>query len=75
MALAEVSLDDKYTRESGRIYLTGIQALVRLPMLQRQRDRTATSAAIAARRSAAWTSSSWPHGASSSSTRSCSGRA
>ena len=38
MALAEVSLDDKYTRESGRIYLTGIQALVRLPMLQRARD-------------------------------------
>ncbi|HZA66869.1 MAG TPA: indolepyruvate ferredoxin oxidoreductase family protein, partial [Geminicoccaceae bacterium] len=36
--LAEVSLDDKYTRESGRIYLTGIQALVRLPMLQRARD-------------------------------------
>jgi indolepyruvate ferredoxin oxidoreductase len=38
VALAEVSLDDKYTRESGRIYLTGIQALVRLPMLQRARD-------------------------------------
>ena len=38
MSLAEVSLDDKYVKESGRIYLTGIQALVRLPMLQRQRD-------------------------------------
>jgi indolepyruvate ferredoxin oxidoreductase len=36
--LAEVSLDDKYTKESGRIYLTGVQALVRLPMLQRARD-------------------------------------
>ncbi len=33
-----VSLDDKYTLERGRAYLTGIEALVRLPMLQRQRD-------------------------------------
>ncbi len=38
MALAAVTLDDKYTLDSGRIYLTGIQALVRLPMMQRQRD-------------------------------------
>ncbi len=38
MTLAEVSLDDKYAKESGRIYLTGIQALVRLPLLQRARD-------------------------------------
>jgi len=37
-ALAEITLDDKYTLESGRIYLTGIQALVRLPLAQRQRD-------------------------------------
>jgi len=35
---AAVSLDDKYTLESGRIFLTGTQALVRLPMMQRQRD-------------------------------------
>ncbi len=41
MTLAEVSLDDKYTREKGRVFLTGIQALVRLPMLQRQRDLAA----------------------------------
>jgi indolepyruvate ferredoxin oxidoreductase len=41
VALAEVSLDDKYARDSGRIYLTGIQALVRLPMLQRARDLAA----------------------------------
>ncbi|MGI9332573.1 MAG: indolepyruvate ferredoxin oxidoreductase family protein, partial [Gammaproteobacteria bacterium] len=33
-----VSLDEKYTLESGRVFLTGIQALVRLPMVQRQRD-------------------------------------
>ncbi len=38
MALAQVSLDDKYALESGRVYLNGMQALVRLPLLQRQRD-------------------------------------
>ena len=41
MQLAAVTLDDKYTLPSGRIYLTGIQALVRLPMMQRQRDLAA----------------------------------
>jgi len=38
MALAAVTLDDKYLLERGRVYLTGTQALVRLPMMQRQRD-------------------------------------
>jgi len=38
MALAAVTLDDKYTLEQGRIYLNGTQALARLPMMQRQRD-------------------------------------
>ena len=37
----KVSLDDKYTRFDGRVYLTGIQALVRLPILQKRRDRAA----------------------------------
>ena len=32
------SLDDKYTHNSGRAFITGTQALIRLPMLQRQRD-------------------------------------
>jgi len=41
MALAAVSLDDKYALESGRVFLTGTQALVRLPMMQRQRDTAA----------------------------------
>jgi indolepyruvate ferredoxin oxidoreductase len=36
-----VTLDDKYTATSGRVFLTGIQALVRLPMLQHQRDLAA----------------------------------
>jgi indolepyruvate ferredoxin oxidoreductase len=40
-ALAAVTLDDKYTIEKGRVYLTGTQALVRLPMMQRQRDAAA----------------------------------
>ncbi|MEK9769403.1 MAG: indolepyruvate ferredoxin oxidoreductase family protein, partial [Betaproteobacteria bacterium] len=33
-----VKLDDKYTATSGHVYLTGIQALVRLMMVQQQRD-------------------------------------
>ncbi|MCK4867146.1 MAG: indolepyruvate ferredoxin oxidoreductase family protein, partial [Alphaproteobacteria bacterium] len=41
MPLKQVTLDDKYVLESGRVYLTGTQALVRLPMLQRQRDAAA----------------------------------
>ncbi|MCC7168647.1 MAG: indolepyruvate ferredoxin oxidoreductase family protein, partial [Rhodospirillales bacterium] len=38
MTLKSVRLDDKYVVEKGRIYLTGSQALARLPMLQRDRD-------------------------------------
>ena len=41
MELARVNLEDKYTLQSGRIYLSGIQALVRLPLMQRARDRAA----------------------------------
>jgi indolepyruvate ferredoxin oxidoreductase len=41
VSLAPVTLDDKYLRASGRIYLTGVQALVRLPLMQRERDRAA----------------------------------
>jgi indolepyruvate ferredoxin oxidoreductase len=37
-ALESVSLDDKYALEHGRAFMSGVQALVRLPMLQRQRD-------------------------------------
>ena len=40
-ALLDVSLDDKYALDHGRVYLTGVQALVRLLMLQRQRDAAA----------------------------------
>ncbi|MGH8686117.1 MAG: indolepyruvate ferredoxin oxidoreductase family protein [Burkholderiales bacterium] len=36
--LAEVSLDDKYTLDKGRVFLTGTQALIRLLLLQRERD-------------------------------------
>ena len=39
MSLAAVSLDDKYTLDSGRVFLSGTQALVRLPMMQRLRAR------------------------------------
>src|SRR3989475_5556853 len=37
----EVTLDDKYTLDRGRAFMTGTQALVRLPMLQRARDLAA----------------------------------
>ena len=40
-ALASVSLDDKYSLERGRAFMSGVQALVKLPMLQRQRDALA----------------------------------
>jgi indolepyruvate ferredoxin oxidoreductase len=36
-----MKLDDKYRLERGQAYLTGIQALVRLPMDQMRRDRRA----------------------------------
>jgi indolepyruvate ferredoxin oxidoreductase len=39
--LADVSLDDKYTAKTGKIFLSGIQALVRLPIIQRERDAAA----------------------------------
>src|SRR5262249_52315121 len=38
MDLAKASLEDKYTLERGRVFLTGTQALIRLMMLQRERD-------------------------------------
>jgi indolepyruvate ferredoxin oxidoreductase len=34
-----ISLDQKYTQSTGHVFLTGIQALVRLPMAQIRRDR------------------------------------
>ncbi|MEJ6000164.1 indolepyruvate ferredoxin oxidoreductase family protein [Paucibacter soli] len=37
----QVSLDDKYLVQEGWIYLTGTQALTRLPLQQRQRDSAA----------------------------------
>ena len=37
--LRAVSLSDKYLLDTGQVYLTGIQALVRLPMIQSRRDR------------------------------------
>lgn len=38
MLMQNVTLADKYEKQSGRIYISGVQALVRLPMIQRQRD-------------------------------------
>jgi len=41
LAMAAASLDDKYSLARGRAFMSGVQALVRLPMLQRQRDAAA----------------------------------
>ncbi len=41
MQLRDVSLDDKYVLDRGRAFMTGTQALVRLPIIQRQRDAAA----------------------------------
>ena len=37
----QLSLDDKYLKPSGRVYMTGTQALVRLLLAQKQRDAAA----------------------------------
>lgn len=38
MPMKKVSLEDKYALDTTRAYMTGIEALVRLPILQHQRD-------------------------------------
>jgi len=38
---ASYELEHRYTRQRGRVFLTGVQALVRLPMLQQERDAAA----------------------------------
>ncbi|MGV8959727.1 MAG: indolepyruvate ferredoxin oxidoreductase family protein [Stenotrophomonas sp.] len=37
----DYTLEHKYTRTDGRIYLSGVQALVRLPLMQQLRDSAA----------------------------------
>jgi indolepyruvate ferredoxin oxidoreductase len=37
----KVSLDDKYVLEEGTVFITGVQALVRLPLEQKRLDRAA----------------------------------
>ena len=34
----DYALEHRYTRNDGRVYLSGVQALVRLPLMQQQRD-------------------------------------
>ncbi|MFP6805875.1 MAG: indolepyruvate ferredoxin oxidoreductase family protein [Pseudomonadales bacterium] len=38
MVLKQVTLNDKYEQREGRVFLTGSQALARLPMLQKELD-------------------------------------
>ena len=39
--LPPVSLDDKYRFTDGRVFMSGVQALVRLPLVQQARDKAA----------------------------------
>ena len=39
MALRDVKLDDKYDLSQSRVFVTGFQALVRLCLMQKERDR------------------------------------
>src|SRR5215510_673445 len=41
MALNQVTLDDKYDLAKSRIFVTGLQAIVRLCLMQKERDRRA----------------------------------
>ena len=41
LVFGDYALEDRYRLDRGRVYMTGIQALVRLPMMQRQRDLAA----------------------------------
>ena len=41
MSIRHVELEDKYTAPTGQVLLNGIQALVRLPMMQQARDKAA----------------------------------
>ncbi len=41
MQLLDVEIDDKYTLEKGRVFLSGTQALARLLLMQKARDRAA----------------------------------
>ena len=41
LARPEATLDSRYTASEGWVYMTGTQALVRLPIQQRLRDAAA----------------------------------
>lgn len=41
MTVMPLTLDDKYEVDKGRVFLTGLQALVRLPLMQHELDRRA----------------------------------
>src|ERR671910_3047912 len=40
-ALKDVALDDKYDLSKDRVFITGTQAIIRLLLMQRERDRLA----------------------------------
>ena len=38
LKLKDVSLDDKFELEDGQAFMSGLQALARIPIVQRRRD-------------------------------------
>ena len=47
MANYKVSLDDRYDLSKDRVFLTGTQAIVRLTLMQKERDRRAGTENVA----------------------------
>ena len=41
MPYADATLSDVYTQRTGEVFISGVQALVRLPLIQIARDRKA----------------------------------
>lgn len=71
-ALETVTLDDKYSLDHGRAFMSGVQALVKLPMLQRLRDAQVgknTAGFISGYRGSPWAATTRPCGRPASSSR------
>ena len=70
--LRQVTLDDKYSADTGHVYLSGTQALVRLPLMQRRRDLMAglnTAGYISGYRGSPIGAYDWPCGRRASSSK------
>lgn len=60
--MAGFTLDDRYLRDAGTVYVTGVQALVRMLFDRVRLDRRAgarTSVFVSATRAPRWPGSTW----------------